>query len=582
MILSLFIHSFILSQSMNLNEQPLLCMDEGLYCRADKRRAFELNCSGAGITCTQTGGRMTLTVTGGSGPAGKVAEAYAADASITAQAFEANPSDCSAGQYATTIAANGNLTCAQVAYSQLSGTPTIPADISGAGYWTKTSEASLSNEVAMSSLATGIVINTTTTGVPTIKGTNTCTNQFPRSDNASGTWTCASIATTDLPTVPVTKGGTNLTTVAANQVFVGTAADTLTAKTIPSCSNATASKLLYDNATQTWSCGTDQTSAGGGGNPGGVLGSVQYFSDAGVFGGMSGLGTDGTDLIFVERSTHATNPASGTSVLYLFDHYGAGSPAALQVGSVALGFDQHLSPYPFMRSDDAWWGCVLPSAHGQTTYTVTGRAAAGTATGTAAAVAWASTDARTRQVWIQHPAAATANTNAGYRSNIDYMWRGNATDLGGFLWWGAFALSTVTATTRVFAGLKDATAIITATSDPNVTLDAVYFGCNAADSNLSICSNDNTSTATCTTLGANFPCHTNNAAYDVALWSAANGSTIGYWIRNLTSGTEATGSLSTDLPRNTVQLNWEFTANTGGTASAVNIHIGGTCWLANP
>jgi hypothetical protein len=45
---------------------------------------------------------------------------------------------------------------------------------------------------------------------------------------------------------------------------VGTAADTVSVKTIPSCSNATTSKLLYDNATQTFSCGTDQTSAGGG------------------------------------------------------------------------------------------------------------------------------------------------------------------------------------------------------------------------------------------------------------------------------------------------------------------------------
>jgi hypothetical protein len=40
----------------------------------------------------------------------------------TSTALAADPTDCSAGQYATTIAANGNLTCAQVATSQLSGT----------------------------------------------------------------------------------------------------------------------------------------------------------------------------------------------------------------------------------------------------------------------------------------------------------------------------------------------------------------------------------------------------------------------------------------------------------------------------
>jgi hypothetical protein len=41
----------------------------------------------------------------------------------TALALDANPSDCSANQYATTIAASGNLTCAQVSGSQVTNTP---------------------------------------------------------------------------------------------------------------------------------------------------------------------------------------------------------------------------------------------------------------------------------------------------------------------------------------------------------------------------------------------------------------------------------------------------------------------------
>ena len=40
----------------------------------------------------------------------------------TATALAANPAACAAGQYVSDIAANGDLTCAQVAYSQLSGT----------------------------------------------------------------------------------------------------------------------------------------------------------------------------------------------------------------------------------------------------------------------------------------------------------------------------------------------------------------------------------------------------------------------------------------------------------------------------
>lgn len=77
--------------------------------------AFNAITSGTNTTASMvlgTGGSLS---TAGSGTI----------AATTAAALAANPSDCSAGQYATTIAANGNLTCAQVAYSQISGTPTI-------------------------------------------------------------------------------------------------------------------------------------------------------------------------------------------------------------------------------------------------------------------------------------------------------------------------------------------------------------------------------------------------------------------------------------------------------------------------
>lgn len=43
--------------------------------------------------------------------------------SATADALSANPADCAAGQYANTIAANGDLSCAQVAASEVSNAP---------------------------------------------------------------------------------------------------------------------------------------------------------------------------------------------------------------------------------------------------------------------------------------------------------------------------------------------------------------------------------------------------------------------------------------------------------------------------
>lgn len=329
---------------------------------------------------------------------------------------------------------------------------------------------------------------------------------------------------------------------------------------------------------------TGPTGPAGSASAGGSTTQVQYNS-GGSLAGVTNVLSDGTHLSFVGTTSHATASDGGVSLLSFFQHSGSGSPALPQVVSGAFGsVDFNIDGRPFIRSDEATWGCVIPVAHASSTYATFGRAATGSATGTAASPgAWASTDARTRMAWVQHPAAATANTNAGFRSSVAMVWRGNAADLGGWYWQGSFALNAVSSTTRVFAGLRATPGtVLTATSDPNAALDTVYFGCNAADANLSICSNDATTTATCTTLGASFPCHTNTKAYDVAFWAPPNGSAIGYWIRDTVVGAEASGVLTSDLPRNTVQLGWDFNVNTGGNATANIIWVGGSCWWANP
>lgn len=82
-----------------------------------------------------------------------------------------------------------------------------------APFITRTPDGTLSNETAMSTLGTGLVVNTTTTGVPTIYAGGSCTNQFPRSISASGALTCATVSlTADITgTLAVGSGGTGLT-----------------------------------------------------------------------------------------------------------------------------------------------------------------------------------------------------------------------------------------------------------------------------------------------------------------------------------------------------------------------------------
>lgn len=80
-------------QPLNLNQSPIRVMDEGVYVPATVR-AYEVNCSGAGITCTQSASRMTISVAGGSfAPTDGEYVTYSANATLT------NERVLSAGNY---------------------------------------------------------------------------------------------------------------------------------------------------------------------------------------------------------------------------------------------------------------------------------------------------------------------------------------------------------------------------------------------------------------------------------------------------------------------------------------------------
>lgn len=81
------------------------------------------------------------------------------------------------------------------------GAPTTPT------YITATADATLVNEVALGALATGLLINTTTTGVPTIYAGATCTNQVLRVLGASGAGTCVTITSAYVDSSIITSGG---------------------------------------------------------------------------------------------------------------------------------------------------------------------------------------------------------------------------------------------------------------------------------------------------------------------------------------------------------------------------------------
>ena len=108
--------------------------------------------------------------------------------------------------------------------------PTSASLPTAAPFLTRTPDSNLSNETALSALATGLLFNTTTTGVPSIYGGTSCTNQLVRSLSTAGAATCATVAllTDTSGTLSVARGGTGLTAGTSGGVLAYTGTGTLT------------------------------------------------------------------------------------------------------------------------------------------------------------------------------------------------------------------------------------------------------------------------------------------------------------------------------------------------------------------
>ncbi len=182
---------------------------------------------------------------------------------------------------------------AGVIESKNSGGSWAPLSTSGgapstATYITQTPNGSLSAEQALSTLATALLVNTTTTGVLTAFGGTTCTNQIPTAISAVGAFTCANLNLSTMGisgSLAVTKGGTGLTTTTQGDILYADAANSL-AKLAKS---ASATRYLSNTGTSNnpaWAqvalttgvTGTLPVANGGSGITSGTSGGIPYFS----------------------------------------------------------------------------------------------------------------------------------------------------------------------------------------------------------------------------------------------------------------------------------------------------------------
>ncbi|MCH9637760.1 MAG: hypothetical protein K0U16_07435 [Gammaproteobacteria bacterium] len=167
-----------------------------------------------------------------------------------------------------------------------------------------------------------------------------------------------------------------------------------------------------------------------------------------------------------------------------------------------------------------------------------------------------------RTVWTS--LVGTGNTS-GHRSNVLLFFRGDAAGLGGFEIVFRFAQTAFATGHRAFVGLRAATAAIPAVN-PSTLTNIIGMGYDLGNSQWEILHNDAAGSATSISLGTDFDVDITELL-ELRLQADPNASTVNYRARNLTTGAEASGVLSTDLPADTEFLSTNAWANTGSDAT---------------
>jgi hypothetical protein len=194
-------------------------------------------------------------------------------------------------------------------------------------------------------------------------------------------------------------------------------------------------------------------------------------------------------------------------------------------------------------------GATMARGSGTTTVDTAGIAAA-TVNGTAASVTIANTNAATATPRIRYTSATTADALAGWSyvaATGDRMVPSN-TDHVHF----RVVSQTIATGQALYVGIQQIGG--SAAGDPSAQLHTLYMGCDASQANLQVCSNDGSGTATCTDLGASFPCKVaSETGYDFAVHRVKGTSNFRYIVKKH-DGTTSRGTITADLPSGNIRL----------------------------
>jgi hypothetical protein len=163
----------------------------------------------------------------------------------------------------------------------------------------------------------------------------------------------------------------------------------------------------------------------------------------------------------------------------------------------------------------------------------------------------------------------TANQVLGQRNTDAMFSRGSIAGAGGFLFHARAGFDVWTNGGRFFAGLHTATTVISA--DPSALANTAGFAIDAADNGLIYFITRDATTSNKVSTG--FTAVTGKG-YDLTFYAAPNGSSISWRIVDINTGTEASGTTSTNLPVTTTMLTAGVLASNGALTPVTSIQLG--------
>jgi hypothetical protein len=321
--------------------------------------------------------------------------------------------------------------------------------------------------------------------------------------------------------------------------------------------------------------------------------------EAGV-GTYSGVNTlTRTTVIASSNSNSAVTLSAGTKNVFLDDiastrntlqqYAGTSEPSAPVEGLIHFAKDfngwrlpwsrdtsyRSAAPYPFLTGR-AFVGQIMPRPNGAATDNI---GLTPTVTNSLA-IAPATTDTVTRFARLGLNTTSVSTTAAQLRDAGVAIYRGTHS-YDGFRCVFRFDLDTVGNTNcRWFVGLLNQTSATTASFDPAASAQIeVGVGATSTDTaNMKLYYNDNVGAPSTVDLGANYPAKTaRGGIVELVLWAESSASAIKYQVRRLDDLTIAptTGSLSSDIPSTSTQLNPHFTINNNATAAQSVLAVAG-------